>query len=124
MSSARRAASMSAFRAGIVVTPAVRAFTAERPEVTVDVRRLEWDEQEESILSGRVDVAHVRQPITERGLRLWRCSPSADSPPYRPIIRSPSERACPPRIPSGRRGATAPTQSGRKRRSDLSFRSA
>jgi DNA-binding transcriptional LysR family regulator len=34
------------------------------------VRRLEWDEQEEFILSGRVDVANVRQPITERGLRL------------------------------------------------------
>jgi DNA-binding transcriptional LysR family regulator len=58
------------FRAGILVTPAVRAFTAERPEVTVGVQRLEWDEQEEFILSGRVDIAYVRQPISERGLRL------------------------------------------------------
>jgi DNA-binding transcriptional LysR family regulator len=58
------------FRAGIVVTQAVRAFAAERPEVTVEVQRLEWDEQEEFILSGRVDVAYVRQPISERGLRL------------------------------------------------------
>jgi DNA-binding transcriptional LysR family regulator len=58
------------FRAGILVTPAVRAFTAEHPEVTVAVERLEWDEQEEAILSGRVDIAYVRQPITERGLRL------------------------------------------------------
>jgi len=58
------------FRAGILVTPAVRAFTAERPEVTVEVQRLEWDEQEDFILSGRVDVAYVRQPISERGLRL------------------------------------------------------
>ena len=58
------------FRAGIVVTAADRAFTAERPEVTVEVQRLEWDDQEECILSGRVDVAYVRQPINERGLRL------------------------------------------------------
>jgi DNA-binding transcriptional LysR family regulator len=58
------------FRAGILVTPAVRALSAERPEVTVEVQRLEWDDQEEHILSGRVDVAYVRQPIRERGLRL------------------------------------------------------
>ena len=37
------------------MTPAVRAFNAERPEVTVEVQRLEWDDQEELILSGRVD---------------------------------------------------------------------
>ena len=58
------------FRAGIVVTPAVRALTKERPDVTVEVQRLEWDEQEEVILSGRVDIAYVREPINERGLRL------------------------------------------------------
>ena len=58
------------FRAGILVTAAVRALSAERPEVTVEVQRLEWDDQEELILSGRVDVAYVRQPIRERGLRL------------------------------------------------------
>jgi DNA-binding transcriptional LysR family regulator len=58
------------FRAGILVTPAVRAFAAEHSEVTVAVERLEWDEQEEAILSGRVDIAYARQPISERGLRL------------------------------------------------------
>src|SRR3954463_14736839 len=58
------------FRAGIVVTPAVRAFTAERPEVTVEVQRLEWDKQEDFPLGGRVDAAYARQPISERGLRL------------------------------------------------------
>jgi DNA-binding transcriptional LysR family regulator len=58
------------FRAGIVPTPAIRMFAAERPDVTVEVRRLEWDEQEDLILSGRVDVAYVRAPIAERGLRL------------------------------------------------------
>jgi DNA-binding transcriptional LysR family regulator len=58
------------FRAGILVTPAVRAFGAEHPDVTVEVEKLEWDEQEQAILSGRVDIAYVRQPINERGLRL------------------------------------------------------
>jgi DNA-binding transcriptional LysR family regulator len=58
------------FRAGILVTPAVRAFTAEHPDVAVDVQRLEWDNQEELILGGRVDIAYVREPISGRGLRL------------------------------------------------------
>ncbi len=58
------------FRAGIVVTAAVRAFVARRPEATVEVQRLEWHDQEEYLLSGRVDVGYVRQPIRERGLRL------------------------------------------------------
>jgi DNA-binding transcriptional LysR family regulator len=58
------------FRAGIVVTAAVRAFSAARPDVMVDVVRLEWDEQEEAIRSGRVDIAYVRRPIVEDGLRL------------------------------------------------------
>jgi DNA-binding transcriptional LysR family regulator len=58
------------FRAGITVTAATRAFAALRPEVTVDVLRLEWDDQEELLRSGRVDVAFLRRPIDERGLRL------------------------------------------------------
>ena len=35
------------FRAGILVTPAVRAFTAEHADVSVEVERLEWDERKE-----------------------------------------------------------------------------
>jgi DNA-binding transcriptional LysR family regulator len=58
------------FRAGITVTTAVRLFVAEHPDISVDVRRLEWDEQEQAILSGRVDVAYVRRPISARSLRL------------------------------------------------------
>jgi DNA-binding transcriptional LysR family regulator len=58
------------FRAGVTVTAAVRAFSAARPDVTVDVQRLEWDDQEELLRGGRVDVAFVRRPIDERGLRL------------------------------------------------------
>jgi DNA-binding transcriptional LysR family regulator len=58
------------FRAGIVVTAAVRRFTADHPDVTVDVRRLDWADQAEALLDGRVDIAYVRQPIDERGLRI------------------------------------------------------
>jgi DNA-binding transcriptional LysR family regulator len=58
------------FRAGIVPTPAVKAFAAEHPDVAVDVQRLEWDDQEDALLGGRVDVAYVRRPIAGRGLTL------------------------------------------------------
>jgi DNA-binding transcriptional LysR family regulator len=58
------------FRAGITVTAATQAFAMRRPEVTVEVRRLEWDDQEDLVRSGRVDIAYVRRPIDERGLRL------------------------------------------------------
>lgn len=58
------------FRAGVVVTRAVRAFAAAHPEVEVQARRVEWDDQERSILDGTVDLAYVRRPIQERGLRL------------------------------------------------------
>ena len=34
------------------------------------MQRLEWDDQEEAVLGGRVDVAYVRRPVAERGLRL------------------------------------------------------
>jgi DNA-binding transcriptional LysR family regulator len=58
------------FRAGIQPTSAIQAFTAEHPEVAVDVLKLEWDEQEDAILGGRVDLAYVRRPIATRGLTL------------------------------------------------------
>jgi DNA-binding transcriptional LysR family regulator len=60
------------FRAGIIPTPAVTRFLAEHPDAGVDVVRLEWDEQEDAVRSGRVDVAYVRPPIASRGLRLIR----------------------------------------------------
>ncbi|MCW2986667.1 MAG: transcriptional regulator [Conexibacter sp.] len=58
------------FRTGVIPTVAVRRFTTDHPDVTVDVQRLEWDEQEQAILGGRVDIAYVRRPIDGRGLRL------------------------------------------------------
>ncbi|WUH94846.1 LysR substrate-binding domain-containing protein [Streptomyces sp. NBC_00433] len=58
------------FRTGIRVTEAVRAFGAAHPGVSVEVRRLEWDDQAEAVLDGRVDVAYVRLPVVEPGLAL------------------------------------------------------
>ncbi|MEU6143707.1 LysR substrate-binding domain-containing protein [Streptomyces sp. NPDC047081] len=58
------------FRAGVVVTHVLRAFGAAHPDVDVQARRVEWDDQEQLILDGTVDVAYVRRPIREQGLRL------------------------------------------------------
>jgi DNA-binding transcriptional LysR family regulator len=58
------------FRAGVVVTPALRAFAAVHPDVEGNARRVEWDDQERLILDGTVDVAFVRRPVREDGLEL------------------------------------------------------
>jgi DNA-binding transcriptional LysR family regulator len=58
------------FRAGIPVIPAARAFEARHPDVVVDVQRMERDDQATMLLDGRVDVAYVRLPIDETGLRV------------------------------------------------------
>ncbi|WP_336109983.1 LysR family transcriptional regulator [Streptomyces sp. PTD9-10] len=58
------------FRAGVVVTRALREFGAAHPDLDVHARRVEWDDQEELILDGTVDIAFVRRPVRERGLRL------------------------------------------------------
>jgi DNA-binding transcriptional LysR family regulator len=83
------------FRAGIRVTAAVRAFTARHPEVTVDVRRVEWDDQAEAVLDGRVDLAYVRTPIAADGLTVL------------PLFTEPRMVALPAGHPmSGRAGLT------------------
>ena len=58
------------FRAGVIPTPAITAVRELHPNLEVEVKRLEWDDQEHNLLFGDVDVAYVRQPINERGLRL------------------------------------------------------
>jgi DNA-binding transcriptional LysR family regulator len=60
------------FRTGIIPTGAVKRFSDEHPDVTVEVQRLEWDDQEQAVLGGRVDIAYVRRPVDERGLKLTR----------------------------------------------------
>ncbi|MER5893520.1 LysR substrate-binding domain-containing protein [Streptomyces sp. NPDC001876] len=58
------------FRAGIAVIPATRAFEARHPDVVVDVKRIEWDDQAAMLLDGRIDVGYVRLPIDEADLRV------------------------------------------------------
>ncbi|WP_329445940.1 LysR family transcriptional regulator [Streptomyces canus] len=58
------------FRAGIPVIPAARAFEARHPDVVVDVQRIEGDDQAPMLLDGRIDVAYVRLPVDETGLRV------------------------------------------------------
>jgi DNA-binding transcriptional LysR family regulator len=58
------------FRTGIPVIPAAQVFEARHPDVVVDVQRIEWDDQAEMLLDGRIDVAYVRLPIDETGLRV------------------------------------------------------
>jgi DNA-binding transcriptional LysR family regulator len=61
---------MVGFRAGIAVTPAIREFATRHPDVLVDVQRIEADDQAPMLLDGRIDVAYVRLPIDEAGLRV------------------------------------------------------
>jgi DNA-binding transcriptional LysR family regulator len=58
------------FRSGIVPTPAIRAFNERWPDVSVDIRALEWDDQERLITAGAVDVGFVRAPVLGDGLKL------------------------------------------------------
>ncbi|MEV5850071.1 LysR substrate-binding domain-containing protein [Streptomyces sp. NPDC051985] len=58
------------FRAGVVVTRALRAFSATHPDVQASARRVEWDDQEQLLLDGTVDIAYVRLPVRESGLEL------------------------------------------------------
>src|SRR3954451_18845650 len=58
------------FRTGIPVIPAAQAFEARHPDVVVDVQRIEGDDQAAMLLDGRIDVAYVRLPLDEAGLRV------------------------------------------------------
>src|SRR5690349_2139828 len=61
---------MVGFRAGIAVSAAVGKLAVRHPNVIVDMQRIESDEQAAMLLDGRIDVAYVRLPIDETGLRV------------------------------------------------------
>ncbi len=61
---------MVGFRAGVATAPAVNLFAARHPDVPVDVQRIESDDQAPMLLDGRIDIAYVRLPIDESGLRV------------------------------------------------------
>ena len=56
------------FAPGLSVAPAAAAFRAEHPEVEIELVRLNWYEQAEAVLDGRVDVGYLRRPFDDRGL--------------------------------------------------------
>ncbi|WP_371484016.1 LysR family transcriptional regulator [Kitasatospora sp. NBC_00315] len=58
-----------AFAPGLHVSPAVRAFAAVRPEVGIELFRLNWWEQDAPLRDGRADLGYLRRPFDETGLR-------------------------------------------------------
>ncbi len=61
---------MVGFRAAITVTPAAQLFATRQPSVTVDVQRIESDDQATMVLDGSIDIAYVWLPLDEAGLRV------------------------------------------------------
>ncbi len=59
-----------AFIPGLLVSEAVRAFAAVHPSVEIDVLRLPWWEPDTALRDGRADVAHLRRPFDDTGLRV------------------------------------------------------
>ena len=58
------------FFVGEEFTDARQAFTAEHPDVTVNLMRIYWNNQAEVLRLGRVDVAFVHLPIEDDGLEM------------------------------------------------------
>ncbi|MFI0813711.1 LysR family transcriptional regulator [Streptomyces echinatus] len=57
------------FSPGLHVSEAIRAFTANRPEVEIDVLPLHWWERDAPLRDGRAHVGYLRRPFTDSGLR-------------------------------------------------------
>ncbi|WP_026911666.1 LysR family transcriptional regulator [Patulibacter minatonensis] len=58
-----------AFAPGLHVSEAIRAFTAEHPEVEIELLALRWWEQDAPLRDGRADVGLLRRPFDDAGLR-------------------------------------------------------
>ncbi|MEU1072971.1 MULTISPECIES: LysR family transcriptional regulator [unclassified Streptomyces] len=58
-----------AFSAGLQVSHAIRVFTANHPEVEIDVLPLHWQERDAPLRDGRAHVAYLRGPFDDTGLR-------------------------------------------------------
>ncbi|MET7498352.1 LysR substrate-binding domain-containing protein [Streptomyces sp900116325] len=59
-----------AFMPGITVTPAVKALSAQHPQLDIRLLRTGWDNQTKVVLDGRADVSIVRMPVDPRGLNV------------------------------------------------------
>jgi DNA-binding transcriptional LysR family regulator len=56
------------FAAGLSAAPALRILEGREPGLAVDLEQVEWSEQTEVLLDGRVDIALVRPPLDAHGL--------------------------------------------------------
>jgi DNA-binding transcriptional LysR family regulator len=58
-----------AFSPGLHVSESLRAFTAAHPEVEIELLNLPWWERDAPLRDGRADVAYLRRPFDDTGLR-------------------------------------------------------
>ncbi|MGP9022968.1 LysR family substrate-binding domain-containing protein [Streptomyces sp. BR1] len=58
-----------AFSSGLHVSDAIREFTANHPNVEIDVLPLPWSERDAPLRDGRAHVGYLRRPFDDSGLR-------------------------------------------------------
>lgn len=58
-----------AFSPGLRVSDAIRAFTGKYPDVEIDLIPLLWWEQDAPLRDGRAQVAYLRKPFNDNGIR-------------------------------------------------------
>jgi DNA-binding transcriptional LysR family regulator len=58
------------FMPGLRVSRAIRAFSAGRPNIEIDLVEMNWWEQDAPLRDGRIDVGCLRRPFDEGGLRV------------------------------------------------------
>ncbi len=58
------------FAPGLSVAAAVRSYETEQPNVDIQLLRLNWYEQGESLRDGRADVGYLRRPFDVAGLTI------------------------------------------------------
>ncbi|MBB5913002.1 DNA-binding transcriptional LysR family regulator [Nocardia transvalensis] len=59
-----------AFSAGLHVSEAIRAFSAQYPDVETDIIPVRWWEQAAPLRDGRAQIGYLRKPFDETGLRI------------------------------------------------------
>ncbi|MDQ0380228.1 LysR family transcriptional regulator [Amycolatopsis thermophila] len=57
------------FAPGLSISAAVREFAKARPEVEVELVRLDWFEEAEALRDGRADLGCLRRPFDDAGIR-------------------------------------------------------
>lgn len=61
---------MVAFAPGLRVSALAQAFTADHPDVQVDVLQVRWWDQDAPLRDGRADVGYLRRPFDDSGMHV------------------------------------------------------